>query len=138
MTGDAGDRRSAEPGPGAPDGSPDEQASTPGDEPPEGPPPETPEGPPEPPPAPRPWDEIEVPELEEIRKRPAAAAPPKPPRPPRRRRRLPLLAGALVLAAIGFLVWYFLFRSDGEPSATGPRTTLSPAALDFGDQDVGR
>ncbi len=102
------------------------------------PPPERP--PDEPSPPRRPWDDIEVPELDEVAsRRPAAPAGAGPPRRRRRGRWLPVLVALLVLAAIGFLVWYFLFRGEGgEAGSSGAPISVEPASVDFGDEDVGR
>lgn len=71
---------------------------------------------------------------------PRPPRPARPPRPPQRRRWLPPLAGALLLAVVGFLIWYFAFRSDGggdEPQEAGG-VAFAPASLDFGDEDLGK
>jgi Cep192 domain 4 len=144
MSTDAGDRPPGQPPEEpVPEQPPEEPAP---EQPPDEPAPEqapdepAPEQPPEEPARePRPWDDIEVPELEEGASRltPTAA---EPPRPRRRQNRYAILVGLLVLAAIGFLIWYFFFRSDDETQSSSetPPGSVAPASLDFGDQDVGR
>lgn len=62
----------------------------------------------------------------------------RPPRPPRRGLRLRIAATALFLAAVGFLIWYFAFNSDdgGEEQPAVSSLALTPATIDFGDEDV--
>jgi hypothetical protein len=150
MSADAGDPRDPPPEQPLEDSAPEPDSDDP---PPEHPPDDTTsesvpdelppeESPEEPAPEPRPWDDIEVPELEEAAAARAATESvyPEASRPRRRRSRLGLLAGLLILAAIGFLIWYFLFRSEDESggSSEAAAATVAPVSLDFGDQDVGK
>ncbi len=63
-------------------------------------------------------------------------------RPPGRRPPEPTHRGWLVVALIallavaGFLIWYFVFRSDGGEDT--PDVALSSSNVDFGDQDLGQ
>jgi Cep192 domain 4 len=73
------------------------------------------------------------------------ARPAPPPTPPGRRRGasrwLPPVVAILLLAAVGFLIWYFLFRSEDGASShpdQGNAVSLNPATLDFGDEDLGK
>ena len=61
-------------------------------------------------------------------------------RPPEPTHRGWIIVGAVALLAVaGFLVWFLVFRSDGDGggSASGD-AALSSANVDFGDQDLGK
>ena len=77
------------------------------------------------------------PERPPLRSRSAARSRPPGRRPPEPTHRGWLVVALIALLAVaGFLIWYFVFRSDGGEETAD--VALSSSNVDFGDQDLGK